>query len=142
MKNDELSDEQIAAQFRYTCDLNKVIDDEEVKSYNLYETYEPNFDRIADLKCGYIRPIAAQILTVYADIKFTIPLHIELDSGASINYCEESIVLKLGFEIKYNKQVSKLGDGVTTIESIGEINRTFYRNNWEVVYRAVVCQSL
>ena len=73
-----------------------------------------------------------RLQTVFRDIKNKIPIHIELDSGASLNYCEEKAVKNLGFNISYNKQVSKLGDGVTQIESVGEINEIFYRNNWTV----------
>ena len=38
--------------------------------------------------------------------------------------------------------MSKLGDGVTKIESVGEINEIFYRNNWTVRFKAVVCKQL
>ena len=55
--------------------------------------------------CSFIKPISSQILTVFKEKNNKTPIHIELDSGASINFCEENIVLKLGLNIKYNKQV-------------------------------------
>lgn len=70
------------------------------------------------------------------------PIHIELDSCASINFCCEKEALKFGFKMTYCKQTSKLGDGLSTIESIGEINEIFYRNNWQVKFRVAVCTSL
>ena len=48
-----------------------------------------------------------------------------------------AVALRLNGEGFVSKQISKLGDGLTTIESIGEINVKFYRNNWEVVCTSV-----
>ena len=67
----------------------------------------------------------SQILTVFKDRFNKTPFHIELDSGASITFCEEKAALQHGFKIKYNKQISKLGDGETFIKSIREIMNYF-----------------
>ena len=132
-------DDQIAAQFGYSCDLND--EDNEVNQAQC-QVNDNNFHRNENTVFNFIKPVASQILTVFADKDNKQPLHIELDSGANINYCEENAVRNFGFKIKYNKQVSKLGDGKTSIESIGEINETFYRNNWKVQFQAAVCRQL
>ena len=142
-ENDNYSDEdeQIAAQFGYVCDIKNESDQEVIKTSSQTDAKQ-FFHRYKETTCSFIKPVASQILTVFTDKCNKTPLHIELDSGASINFCEEAAVLNYGFEIKYNKQISKLGDGATKIESIGEINETFYRNNWEVTYKAAVCKQL
>ena len=137
---EENSDEDIAASFGYSCSTDNP-NNEEVKCSNKGE-FNKTSHRISMPSLTFIKPIASQILTVFREQNNKIPIHIELDSGASINFCEEDIVLKLGFNITYNKQISKLGDGETKIESIGEITETFYRNNWTVLYRAAVCKKL
>ena len=70
------------------------------------------------------------------------PIHIDLDSGATLNYVRESEVLKNKFKIHPNGQLSIPGDGVTQMKSIGEIHEIFFRNNWEVKFSAVVCEKL
>ena len=62
---------------------------------------------------NFIRPVASQILTVFENPDDTVPLHIDLDSGATLNYCEEDQVKSRGFKMYPNTQMSKLGDGVT-----------------------------
>ena len=135
------TDEQLASQFGYTCEIANESDEEVNKDNNLNDSIMISH-RNKESKCSFIKPVASQILTVFADKYNKIPLHIEMDSGASINFCEEAAVLNYGFKIKYSKQVSKLGDGSTKVESIGEINEIFYRNNWTVIYRAAVCKQL
>ena len=135
-------DEDIALQFGYNDKNDDESSNEEVKSVD--KTLLPNQDspRTEESSCGLITPIQSQILTVFVDEQNKTPLHIELDSGASINYCREKEALQYGFRIKYCKQISRLGDGFSKIESIGEIKETFYRNNWKVEFRAAVCKSL
>ena len=79
---------------------------------------------------------------MYTDEKNKCPIHIELDSGASINYCREDEAKAWGFNILYCKQKSMLGDGLSKLESVGEINVIFYRNKWKVRFRAAVCKQL
>ena len=54
--------------------------------------------------CSCIKPISSQILTVFKEKNNKTPIHLELDSGASINFCEENIVLQLSFNITYNNK--------------------------------------
>ena len=138
---EDISEDQIAAKFGYSCKVNDESEDE-VKMNLLNSNYYHKLHRNEESTCGFMKPIASQILTVFVNKQNKIPVHIELDSGASINFCQESAVIALGFKISYNKQISKLGDGKTKIESIGEINEIFYRNNWEVKFRAAVCKKL
>ena len=100
------------------------------------------FTRTESAKCAYIKPVPSQILTMFLDSANKTPIHIDLDSGATLNYVCESEVLKNIFKIHPNGQLSKLGDGVMQMKSIGEIHETFFRNNWEVKFSAVVCKQL
>ena len=78
----------------------------------------------------------------FADSSNKIPVHIDLDSGATLNYISESEVLKHNFKRHPNGQLSKLGDGVTKIKGIGEIHETFFRNNFKVKFSAIICKQL
>ena len=142
IKNEESNDtdEDIAKQFGYS-NLSEKSNSDEVTLKEV-ALINQSLCRNKEFQCGLIKPINSQILTVFVDEKNKIPVHIELDSGASINFCREKEVLDLGFEINYCKQVSKLGDGSSKLESIGEINVIFYRNNWTVHFKAAVCKKL
>ena len=141
--HDENSEEDISSQFGYHADrIDTGFDQEEVIAKNFTSHDIDFFNRIEKPSFNYIKPVSSQILTVFKDRNNKIPLHIELDSGASINFCEEKAALHHGFKIDHNKQVSKLGDGETIIKSVGEINELFYRNDWSIRYRAVVCKKL
>ena len=83
-----------------------------------------------------------QILTVYEDIQNNKPIHIELDPGATVSYISANQVKTRGFIVYPNKQISKLGDGITLLPAIGEVNLTFYRNDWSVLFRALVVNNL
>ena len=138
MKETEPTDEMIAANFGYACDIGSNVEsindsDEEVIGDSISKSCNAKVCRTNEPTCNIIKPVASQILTVFLNKNNKTPIHIELDSGASINFCEEQVVKKYGFNISYNKQISKLGDGKTHIESIGEINVTFYRNNLKSV---------
>ena len=93
--------------------------------------------RSSEPKLGYIKQEPTQILTAFEDISNQAPVHVELDSGASLNYTEEAEVIKRGFKIYPNGQLSKLGDGKTKLESVGEIHETFFRNGKELKWRSV-----
>ena len=79
---------------------------------------------------------------MYRDSSNKIPIHINLDSGATLSYIKESEVVKHKFKRHPNGQMSKLGDGVTKIKAIGEIHEIFYRNNFQVKFSAVICKQL
>ena len=57
----------------------------------------PEVDANDALKCGYIKPVPSQILTVFQDPSNKLPVHIDLDSGAAVSYCIESVARKRGF---------------------------------------------
>ena len=140
-QDNSTSEDDMLAQFGYsTISDNNV--EKEVKAMDVAIHSNCLFNRIDKFTCNYIKPVPSQLLTVYADAKNTIPLHIELDSGASINFCEESAANILKFHITYSKQTSILGDGLTVIESVGEINEVFYRNNSKLTFKAAVCKKL
>ena len=101
-----------------------------------------SLSREPDGELKYIKPVPSQILSLFSDEENKVPIHIDLDSGATLNYCLESEVKKYGFKMLPNSQMSKLGDGHTKLKAIGEINEIFYRKKVQIRYRAVVCKSL
>ena len=129
-------EEEIAEMFGYQEEQ-----PQEVKeTYNDCSSYQ--FSRMETAKCSYIKPVPSQILTMYQDSANKIPIHIDLDSGATVNYIKESEVIKYQFKVYPNGQLSKLGDGVTKLKGIGEIHESFFRNNWKVKFSAVICKQL
>ena len=104
------------------------------------KSFSRQTEAVAEMK--YLKPVNSQILTVYKEKENHQPIHIDLDSGATLNYCVESVVLKHGFKMLPNGQLSKLGDGITKMKAIGEIHETFYRGNKAIIYKAVVSKSL
>ena len=91
---------------------------------------------------GRIKAEPTQILTVFVDKSNNNPIHIDLDSGANVGFISLEAVKKWNFKMEKCSQLSKLGDGYTTLPSIGEIHEVFYRNGWSVVFRALVVEKL
>ena len=114
----------------------------EVTSSDCNNDTNNNLSRNEDLKCNYIKPVPSQILSVYQDIALNNPIHIDLDSGATVNFCTMKEARKRGFKIHPNGQLSKLGDGKTKLKSLGEIHECFFRNSWKVKFDAIVCEEL
>ena len=108
----------------------------QVTHNNSHYTNPPN--QFAGLRS--IQPVAAQILSA-ADSNGR-PLHIELDSAATVSYITLAEATKRHFPIKSNNQVSHLGDGLTSLKSCGEIDVTIYRNEHPLRFRALVAQHL
>ena len=94
------------------------------------------------MKLDFIQPVPSQILTVFLNKDNTDPIHIDLDSGATLNYCSEQEALNRSFVMHPNSQKSKLGDGITSIIAVGEIHETFFRNKVKLLFNAVVCKNL
>ena len=69
-------------------------------------------------------------------------VHIELDSNATVNYIKLSAAKSLKCKISPNSQLSTLADGVTKLPAVGEIHVIFYRNDWQVEFKAVVVKNL
>ena len=90
--------------------------------------------------CNFIQPVPAQTLTVKDSNNKNI--HMDLDTGATVSYAKLSTVLSHGFKIYPNSQLSNLADGKTKMSAVGEINETFFRNNWEVKFHAIVTENL
>ena len=114
----------------------------EVKSNSNHDLNSKSLSRMNNAEMKYIQPVPSQILTVFRENDNKNPVHIDLDSGATLNYCLESAVLKNGFKIFPNGQLSRLGDGVTKLKATGEIHVSFFRNKREIKYNAVVCKTL
>ena len=93
-------------------------------------------------KLGYIAPVPTQLLTVYKEQENKTTAHIDIDSGATLNYVREKEAVELGFDILPNGQLSKLGDGRTMLPSIGEVDVLFFRNSWSVRFRGLVTKEL
>ena len=139
--NDYQDEEELAEMFGYGGIEGPDSSSEEVKIQ--YQPYSSShYCRQIKCKNNFISPVASQILTVFENADNTSPVHIDLDSGATLNYCQESEVLKRGYKMFPNKQLSKLGDGFTNIQAVGEIHVKFFRNNTEIKFNAVVCKHL
>ena len=66
---------------------------EEVTTANPHSLFQKNFFRPEDLKLSYIRPVSSQVLTVFQENSAqSSPIHIDLDSGATVNYVTEAEV--------------------------------------------------
>ena len=123
---------------------------EDEESLNNESQVDSTFDKekdnadipFSDSKLGYMQPQPTQILTVFRTPQNENPVHVDLDSGASLNYTEEKEAIKRGFKIWPNGQMSKLGDGKTHIKACGELYETFFRNNKPLKWRSVVCKEL
>ncbi len=107
-------------------------------SRTLPSSNKPNEEAVP--RCNFIQPVPSQILTVFTSDKR--PLHIELDSNATVNYIRLDAAKAMNFSITPNQQLSILADGVTKLPAIGEINEVFYRNDWTVHFKAVVVSTL
>ena len=139
----EVDDEELAEMFGYGhLDDDVDHDPEEVKSEKISNHSLKHFSRTEEPTLSYIQPVPSQILTMFTDSQNKSPIHIDIDSGATVNYILETEAKKFGFKIHPNGQMSKLGDGITKLKSVGEINETFFRNNWCVKFRAIVCKHL
>ena len=64
-----------------------------------------------------LKPVPTQLLTV-ANITGN-PVHIKLDSAATVNFISFNKAVACYFKIYPNSQSSKLGDGATTIKAVG-----------------------
>ena len=106
---------------------------------NSYHTNQhPANHNLAGLRS--IQPVAAQILSVAGSDGR--PLHIELDSAATVSYITLQEAKRRRLVIKPNNQVSHLGDGLTPLKSCGEIDTILYRNEHLLRFRALVAQNL
>ena len=74
-----------------------------------------------------IQPVPTQILTVSDENNRV--LHLELDSAATVNYISLNEAKARNLLIHSNSQISKLGDGATTIMACGEITMKLYRDD-------------
>ena len=127
----------------------QIIEDEHDDSDNSQVHYQhedtkliSNIDRKEIKQCSLIQPCPSQILTVFLDNSNKNPFHIELDSGATINYIRESEARKFNFTILPNNQVSKLGDGLTKLRAVGEVKIQFFRKACNIIFHAIVCKNL
>ena len=89
---------------------------------------------------AHIEPVPAQILSLTDGNN--LPIHVELDNGATSSYIVLNEAINRGYIINPNSQSSQLGDGVTIIKSCGEIDVTFYRNSHKLRFRAIVARNL
>ena len=79
------------------------------------------------ISLGVIKRFPSQILSVFLGMNNKVCFHMEIDLEATINYIREYEVKKIKFTILPNKQISKLGDGVTILHAVGEIKVQFFR---------------
>ena len=106
---------------------------------NIIPDLSTNFSN-PDVKCNFIKPVPSQCLTVEDPAGKNI--HIDLDTGATVSYVKYDAVKRHNFNIKSNNQLSNLADGKTKMPAMGEIDETFYRNDWKVRFHAIVSKDL
>ena len=70
------------------------------------------------------------------------PIHITLDGGATGSFVRLDYAIKNKFKIYRNNQTAGLADNMTNVKSLGYIEETFFRDNWNVKFRALVVESL
>ena len=116
-------------------------DDQTAEETESQVAYPPSY-KYNTISAGLnlIQPVPTQILTV-SDENGKV-LHLELDSAATVNYITLREAKARNLIISSNSQMSKLGDGATTIMACGEINMTLYRDDLPLTFRALVCKSL
>ena len=140
------ADKDVAAEFGYDGSSVQYDDEQEIQ-VRVNETVDSELKnlkscRSTDPKLGFIKPEPSQILTVFLNTLNQSPIHIDMDSGASLNYTEEEEAIQKGYKIYPNGQLSKLGDGVTKLKSYGEIHETFFRNGCSIKWRSLVSKQL
>ena len=87
-----------------------------------------------------LQPVPTQLLTLTDAVGE--PIHIELDSAATVNYISHDEAVARNFYIVPNSQMSKLGDGTTILKAIGQISTILYRDDLPLRYDALVCKTL
>ena len=90
--------------------------------------------------CNVIQPVPTQILTLQDDKNR--PIHLDLDSGATVSYAKYDSVLYRNFIMNPNSQISFLADGKSKMPAVGEIDVTLHRNGWSVRLHAIVTKNL
>ena len=90
--------------------------------------------------CNFIQPVPTQILSLQD--KANNDIHVTLDSGATVSYIKLNVAKKYDLKIRPNDQLSKLADGKTKMPAVGEIKETFFRNEWSVIFHAIVVKDL
>ena len=132
--DEEMVEQDEANDYGPTAELKKVVTRMPSYTPQLYLTDQP--------RLGYIKPVPSQLMTVYQDKRQNLPIHLDLDSGANVSYVEHKEAIARGFKVYPNGQLSKLGDGNTNLPPVGEIHETFHRNDWTVLFRAIVTKKL
>ena len=143
-EDDEDCDKVLASKFGYEDSQEEANVEDEVQVNTEIENSgsDKQISRCEEVKLCRIQPFPTQILTVFIDESCKLPIHIDMDSGASLNYIRENEAIKYQFKILPNTQISTLGDGKTKLKACGEIDVLFFRNSWTVRYRAVVSKDL
>ena len=86
---EELNDEnELAEMFGYDVNVADESSGEEVVDKKLTK-FSNNSCRLINAKHDFVQPVPSQILTVFETLEDTMPIHIDLDSGATLNYCTE-----------------------------------------------------
>ena len=143
VSEEDEEDRLLAAAFGYDTTLvEEQLGENQVNDGKLNLQSANDHSRTNGEKLSYIKPEPTQILTVFNDASNNNAVHIELDSGATLNYIRESEAFRLSCKILPNGQLSTLGDGVTKLSSVGEIDVIFFRNSWTVRFRAIVVKHL
>ena len=143
----QLEEPDIETEYGYDPLPNQQIEHEQVDiisnnicNKKMPHTNEESVNFSKDTTCSYIKPVPAQVLTLQDSNGNNI--HVDLDTGATCSYVKYDAVKRHNFIMKPNVQQSNLADGVTKMSALGEIEETFYRNDWNVKFKAIVVKDL
>lgn len=65
-----------------------------------------------------------------------------MDGGATGSFVRLDYAIKHKFKIYKNNQCAGLADDKTNVKSLGYIEETFYRDNWNVIFKALIVENL
>ena len=70
------------------------------------------------------------------------PVNITLDSGATASFITSNLCKKLNLDVLPNGKMARLGDGCTTMASLGEVGVHFVKNRWSLRFQAIIVKKL
>ena len=70
------------------------------------------------------------------------PVNITLDSGATASFITSNLCKKLNLDVLPNGKMARLGDGCTTMASLGEVGVHFVKNRWSLRFQAIIVEKL
>ena len=105
---DSNDDNRLAAAYGYTMDRAEEQPEQVIENHESNLTTIATISRSNPVKLSHIKPEPTQLLTVFSDVANTNGVHIEFDSGATVNYIHESVIKKYNLTSKIRTLVNLL----------------------------------